>query len=185
MRLIEIQTTLKREIEEFPYPRARFTYQSSPLDFQKKSGIQVCQHYNMPDNLSVEEVYKYYSSVLRALDTRKIKRNEADNRMSFIYDSIERVNPELRTITSVYDNREGHITTAVLSLFNIDDIRAYVEEGKSGRWYLGQPDYEARYKKQSEIETLTGAPITWIMCNKTLDRVYAEVCKKYKNEIAK
>jgi hypothetical protein len=180
MRLFEIETSLRQEIENFPFVKKSFVYRSSTLDFEKKTGIKVSQDYKMPDNLTVEEVYKYSSSVLRALDTRKIKTQEYRNRMKFIYDSIENLNPVLKTIQSPIENVEGHVLTAVLSRFNIDDIRSYVVDGKTGRWYINQPDYlETRYKKLEEIEQRTGAKITWIMSPKTLDRVYAEVLKKY------
>lgn len=181
MRLFEIETSLRQEIENFPFMRKNFVYQSSTLDFERKTGIKVSQDYKMPDNLTVEEVYKYASSVLRALDTRKIKTQEYRNRMKFIYDSIENLNPVLKTIQSpMVKNVEGHVLTAVLSRFNIDDIRSYVVDGKTGRWYINQPDFlETRHKKLEEIERRTGANVYWVMSQKTLDRVYAEVIKKY------
>jgi hypothetical protein len=160
--------------------RNNFSYTSSTLNFQKKSGIKVCGNYKMPDNLSVEEIYKYYSSILGALDRRKIKRAEVNSRIDFIYSQILRLNPIIGTINGNFQNTEGHVLIAVLSLFNMDDIKSYVEEGKTLRWYLNQPDWDIRYKKQKEIETLTGAPIHWVMCDKTFNRVYTEVCKKYK-----
>lgn len=178
MRLFEIETSLKQEVESFPYMMKRFVYSSSPLNFETKSGIHVTQHYKMPENLPVDDVYKYYSSILSALDRRKIKRSEAQERTDRIYNSVVQLNPELKTIKSDFQNAEGHVLTAALSLYNIDDIKGYVEEGKTSIWYINNEP--GRYAALREIEQLTGAKITWVMSNKTFNRVYAEVCEKYK-----
>lgn len=185
MKLYEITQSLRNEIETFPFKKKNFTYDSSTLDFQNKSGIKVCQFYKMPDNLSVETIYHYISSVLRALDTRKIKKKEADDRIKYVYNEIEKLNPILkRARNSNVQKDYSHILTAALSLFNIDDIISFVKDEKTGRYYMNRPDWDERYNKINEIETLTNANIYWIMCDKTLDRVYKEVCKKYKKNIS-
>lgn len=181
MKLFEIQTRLRDEIESFPYLKQNFKYDSSPLKFQTKSGIKVCQYYKMPENIPVEEVYRYYSSILSALDRRKIKKNEANARIQRLTSSVLSLNPDLAAIQNPEIlNAEGHVLIAALSLFPIEDIKSYVVEGKTNRWYISQPDWSQRYKMQAEIENLTGAPIHWVMSNSTLNRVYNEVVKKYK-----
>lgn len=181
MRLFEIDAPLKNDIDTFQFMKPRFVYDSSPLKFQNKSGIKVAQYYKMPDGLSVEEIYRYLSSILRALDTRKIKSSEAKVRMNRIVDSVKQLNPEVAAIRNdSIKNADMHVLTGVLSLFPIDDIKAYVEEEKTYRWYINQPDWPERYKMISEIESLTGAPILWVMSDKTLDRVYKEALKKFK-----
>lgn len=182
MRLFEIEAfSLKQDIETFPFMKKRFVYFSSPLDFQNKSGIAVCQHYTMPENLSEEEIYHYLASVLAALDRNHINRAEYRKRCKHIYDSILNLNSDLASIHN--DNKENvdaHVITGALSLFNIDDIKSYVEDEKTFGWYMHQPDWPERYKMLNEIETLTGARITWVMCDKTLNRVYKEVLLKFK-----
>lgn len=181
MRLLEIQHSLKQEIENFPYPASKYKYRSSTLDFQNKSGIHVTQNYKMPDGLPVEVVYRYLSSVLRALDTRKIKKAEYDARVNRLADEVIRLNPELKSIQApnVFQP-EVHILTAALSLFPVEDIKSYVEDGKTARWYISQPDKDLRFKMISEIENLTGANIYWVMSDSTLQKVYSKVMKKYK-----
>jgi hypothetical protein len=180
MRLFEIHNSLSNEIKTFPFMRKTYSYSSSPLNFERKSGIKVAQHYKMPEGLSVEDAYKYYSSILSALDSGKIKKDEANRRIKEITDSVMNLNPELATIanSSNVQDAAGHVLIAALSLFPIQDIRSYVVDGKTSRWYATNDP--TRYPKTKEIEELTGAPIHWVMSDNTLNRVYAEVCKKYK-----
>lgn len=160
--------------------RKTYSYNSSPLNFERKSGIKVCQQYKMPEGLSVEEIYRYYSSILAAADRRKIKTEEVNQRIQQVTDSVMQLNPELAAIVSGSNvqNVAGHVLIAALSLFPVEDIKAYVLEGKTSRWYIDNDP--TRYPKEHEIEVLSGAPIHWVMSDATLDRVYTEVCKKYK-----
>lgn len=173
--------SLKDIINSFPWMSKNYKFDSSPLNFEKKTGIKVAQYYNMPENLSVKMIYHYLSSVLQALDRRRIRTAEMKARIEHLYAAVEKVNPKLKTIdgSSWINGGDSHKLTAVLSLFPFDDIKPYVEDGKTNRWYMNQPDWPERWKKINTIELLTGALITWVMSPKTLDRVYNEVLKKY------
>ena len=182
MRLCEIESSLAKEIQSFPFLKKNFQFDSSTLNFQNQTGIKVAQYYKMPEGLSVQEVYRYLNSLYAALDRRQMKSADVRHRVESLYDSIEKLNPELASINqnNVRDAKE-HILTAVLSLFPINDIESYVGDGKTGTWYLKRPDWPERYNKISQIEKSTGAGINWIPSPDTLDRIYKQVIKKQRN----
>ena len=182
MKIHEIESSLTKEIQSFPVYRKRWSYDSSPQQFEKKSGIKIAQDYKMPEGLTVEEIYRYLASVYRAEDSRKIKRAESRQRSKNVYDAILKLNPQLATIDNgTIVDAWGHILTAVLSRFPFDDIYSYVHDGKTGTYYYNRPDWPERYRKEKYIETVTGAPIHWVLSDKTLNYLLKKVKAKKKD----